>query len=533
MRIFNLVWKGLVQIMRKKKLIQQAFLSYAELEMKKIPDDLQIDQSVTPQFEQNLEKHLQQQDAQKQFKHLQQRRIWKASITTAVMFCIVLGAYMYQRKNDRYGEILGIYTSSEEETNIDKSTNEISETEQVDQETGGAEQTNSGVEMENSSIGEGNDFWEMPERVDGESLVQEYDGLQGESLVEFAVNIGIPIIKENRYNVGYSPSALYDVLKILSGGAEKETKQELLNLLAQSETTLEEGELDGTSAENTAGISSALWIAQTYNGEEININPEFIANVSQKADIYQVDFGMHPIEQMNQWLKSQQDILPNLEVEIEPDSQIYILNTIDLEMKWNHSFDPTQNTLESFIREDGTEEICEFMNQVQVSRILEGEIYWASSLEMDNGSMFFVLPKENATIQEICQSSSQLNEIINKMLCQEGQRKNVTWKIPKFFYKNSISARNALISNGLEHIFTNESQLGGISDQPLSLTQLLQTVSIELNEYGVNSSSASETAIQENGLESEEMFLNRPFFYGIEQNGRFVFLGICENPLRS
>ena len=119
------------------------------------------------------------------------------------------------------------------------------------------------------------------------------------------------------------------------------------------------------------------------------------------------------------------------------------------------------------------------------------------------------------------------------LLHQEGQIKNVTWKIPKFFYKYRNNLKNALISSGLEHIFTSESQLGGVSDQPLSLTQLLQVVSIELNEYGVNSSSVSGTAIQENSLESEEMFLNRPFLYGMEQGGHFVFLGICENPLRS
>lgn len=263
----------------------------------------------------------------------------------------------------------------------------------------------------------------------------------------------------------------------------------------------------------------------------INVNPEFIALVSPKVDIYQVDFGRNGIEEMNQWLKNQNSILPSLESEIEPDSQIYVLNTIGLEMKWSHSFDPMKNTAETFYCSDGTEEICEFMNQTQVSRILEGEQYWASSLEMDHGSMFFILPKENVAIQEF--DYSQLNGIINMLLHQEGQIKNVKWKIPKIFYKYRNNMKNVLRSTGLEHIFTNESQLGIICDQPLQLTQLLQIGVIELNEYGVNSSSVSETVIEESGLESEEMVLNRPFFYGIEQNGSLMFLGICENPLRS
>ena len=498
------MWKGLVQIMRKKKLIQKAFLLYSELEMKKLPNDLQIDQTVTKQFEQELERRL-----QKQFKHLERRRIWKASITAVAMVCIVMGAYLYQKRPGQDKAALGTTSSSKEETNTIPSTNETNTNEQKAQETGEMEPTNASVDLENDPISEENNLFGVPEEVDGETLEQADSGLQ-ESLIEFAVNVGIPMLSTNSSNVGYSPAALYEILEIISEGAENETKEELFYLLGQSETTSKEENLDKTNMENILGISSSIWIAETNHGEKINVNPEFIASVSPKVDIYQVDFGRNGIEEMNQWLKNQNSILPSLESEIEPDSQIYVLNTIGLEMKWSHSFDPMKNTAETFYCSDGTEEICEFM---------------------DHGSMFFILPKENVAIQEF--DYSQLNGIINMLLHQEGQIKNVTWKIPKFFYKYRNNLKNALISSGLEHIFTSESQLGGVSDQPLSLTQLLQVVSIELNEYGVNSSSVSGTAIQENSLESEEMFLNRPFLYGMEQGGHFVFLGICENPLRS
>ena len=524
------MWKGLVQIMRKKKLIQKAFLLYSELEMKKLPNDLQIDQTVTKQFEQELERRLQQQDAQKQFKHLERRRIWKASITAVAMVCIVMGAYLYQKRPGQDKAALGTTSSSKEETNTVPSTNETNTNEQKAQETGEMEPTNANVDLENDSISEENNLFGVPEKVDGETLEQEDSGLQ-ESLIEFAVNVGIPMLSTNSSNVGYSPAALYEILEIISEGAENETKEELFYLLGQSETTSKEENLDGASIENVLGISSSIWIAETNHGEKINVNPEFIAAVSPKVDIYQVDFGRNGIEEMNQWLKNQNSILPSLESEIEPDSQIYVLNTIGLEMKWSHSFDPMKNTAETFYCSDGTEEICEFMNQTQVSRILEGEQYWASSLEMDHGSMFFILPKENVAIQEF--DYSQLNGIINMLLYQEGQIKNVKWKIPKIFYKYRNNMKNVLRSTGLEHIFTNESQLGIICDQPLQLTQLLQIGVIELNEYGVNSSSVSETVIEESGLESEEMVLNRPFFYGIEQNGSLMFLGICENPLKS
>ena len=201
------MWKGLVQIMRKKKLIQKAFLLYSELEMKKLPNDLQIDQTVTKQFEQELERRLQQQDAQKQFKHLERRRIWKASITAVAMVCIVMGAYLYQKRPGQDKAALGTTSSSKEETNTIPSTNETNTNEQKAQETGEMEPTNASVDLENDPISEENNLFGVPEEVDGETLEQEDSGLQ-ESLIEFAVNVGIPMLSTNSSNVGYSPAAL-------------------------------------------------------------------------------------------------------------------------------------------------------------------------------------------------------------------------------------------------------------------------------------------------------------------------------------
>src|SRR5699024_4509455 len=152
---------------------------------------------------------------------------------------------------------LGTTSSSKEETNTIPSTNETNTNEQKAQETGEMEPTNASVDLENDPISEENNLLGVTEEEDGETIEQADSGLH-ESLIEFAVNVRIPMLSTNSSNVGYSPAALYEILEIISEGAENETKEELFYLLGQSETTSKEENLDKTNMENILGISSSI-----------------------------------------------------------------------------------------------------------------------------------------------------------------------------------------------------------------------------------------------------------------------------------
>lgn len=516
--------------MKRKKLIRQAFQVYAELEMKKFPDDSQMIQNDNKRLEQNIKFGLQEQQIKKQLKQMKRRRVWRTSIITAVMFFVV--SFFYIHRNINYNSNDGDKAWSKLQASTDESTSETKESNQIAQETketislhpniGSEQETLQQAEIADQNVG-------LEGAGDGATSINrenEYK-LQSENLVQFAAGIGMQILNESN---GYSPAALYQALKILAKEATGETKLQLQSVLGQldQDVSIEEILNDtDTNSESITELRNSFWIPYKKNGEEINIKPEFLSDVStnQNTQVYQVDFEQKNISQeMNEWLEKYGNFNSDLELQIESESQICILNTIDLKMQWKNCFDPIQNTSEIFTDINGEERACEFMNQVQTSQIIEEEQYQAASLEMEDGTMFFILPKEGSSIQQLC--SSQFNEIIHSLLSGEGERKSVKWKIPKFSYENGVSVKEVLQANGLEEIFTESVQLEGISNQKLSVTQLLQAVSIHLDEQGVNSKDSSKMTIRENELESAEMILNRPFLYGIEKDGILLFLGI-------
>ncbi len=80
----------------KRKLIKMAFSVYAELEMKKLPNDSEIEQEFTENFEKNLWIKLQEQDTKKRIKQGEQHRICKAVLVMAASICIMIGITKYQ-----------------------------------------------------------------------------------------------------------------------------------------------------------------------------------------------------------------------------------------------------------------------------------------------------------------------------------------------------------------------------------------------------------------------------------------------------
>ena len=90
---------------------------------------------------------------------------------------------------------------------------------------------------------------------------------------------------------------------------------------------------------------------------------------------------------------------------------------------------------------------------------------------------------------------------------------------------------------GLKDIFsTDKTDLSGISEQPLFVSNVLQKTKLELDEYGTKAAAitmvAADGAGSPNGDMIKEVFLNRPFAFLIydESENRIVFIGKVTNP---
>ena len=113
----------------------------------------------------------------------------------------------------------------------------------------------------------------------------------------------------------------------------------------------------------------------------------------------------------------------------------------------------------------------------------------------------------------------------------------VYWKVPQFDFGTDMSLADTLKAMGLERMFGPEGEFGGISSQPLKITNVIQQTHIGIDENGVEGAAYTKLDVALGALLDEEekpyaeMILDRPFLFGIQDlDGVWLFLGICRNP---
>lgn len=86
---------------------------------------------------------------------------------------------------------------------------------------------------------------------------------------------------------------------------------------------------------------------------------------------------------------------------------------------------------------------------------------------------------------------------------------------------------------GLPAIFTEDSNFSKMYKYDIFISSLEQDSHISINEDGIEAAAFTEAAlIEAAAMEAgkAEMILNRPFLFGIQYGGIWLFIGICNNP---
>ena len=123
-----------------------------------------------------------------------------------------------------------------------------------------------------------------------------------------------------------------------------------------------------------------------------------------------------------------------------------------------------------------------------------------------------------------------------KKLFEDGESYSgeVVWKIPKFKFDTECELVGTLKTLGIENAFGPDADFSGITDDPASISVIIQQTHIGIDENGVEASAFTQISLfgvaRPNGR--AEMILNRPFIFAITSaNGTLLFIGTCSNPL--
>ncbi|MCI9164127.1 MAG: serpin family protein [Lachnospiraceae bacterium] len=372
----------------------------------------------------------------------------------------------------------------------------------------------------------------------------------------FAYESGSAVLKGTEGNGNYSPLSLYYTLALAGCGAEGETAEQILERLGvtdqeeladqcrrlyqsyayHSQREQERMEYYGMEDyRSTIQLGNSLWIS-----DQLNIFQEYqkLAGENFFASSYGVDFGSPDTgKKMGEWISQKTRGVLSPRLEPDPATLLAILNTLYFYGGWAEPFSGEMTQEDAFYLEEGGQVVVPYLNRTQMEGAFKrGEGYTLSYLGTDNNCrMMFLLPDEDRTVGEFLESQERLREAL-EVKEEDWVSGKVVWKVPKFDFGSSYQLKDTLKAMGMERMFGEQAEFGGISPDPLMVSDVIQETHIGVDENGVEGAAYTMMTLARGAMiqneEMAEMILDRPFLFGIrdDTHGTWLFLGVCRNP---
>ena len=346
-----------------------------------------------------------------------------------------------------------------------------------------------------------------------------------------------------------SPLSLYESLSILASGAEGSTRDQLLSLLGQGDTdTLvdEAGRLYRVNQKDLGPdllkTSNSLWLDEKQDtGEAVGYHQDWgmAAAANLYCDVYAADFGTEDTDQaLGLWISQHTGGLMDSalhDLSFSENTAMAIVNTVWYQAQWHVEFDAEKTASGTFTTASGEAVSCDYMHKTDPSGdAIVTDTYIKSGLMLSTGTMYFVLPRDGVSVEELLQEDT-LWEIFENNDYTDAE---LHWSIPKFETSTMSDYADTLKAMGLTDVFSDGSpDFSGIADSALYLSQALQGTHISINEQGVAASSFTALEGELASAPNEdpqiiEMDLNKPFLYLItSDSGTPLFIGVVRTPV--
>ena len=333
-----------------------------------------------------------------------------------------------------------------------------------------------------------------------------------------------------------SPFSLQCALGMLSNGANRETREEILHALDLSQYSQEEVNayfqklIEGLSTVNSAitvKTSNSVWgnagVPLKEDFQKMNIE-------NYSAMVSQLDFSdPSAVDQINAWCnQTTEGLIPSILDEVNPTATVYLLNSLYFKARWESEFAPEKTQEGYFNTSSGKVVKADFMQTQRMAAYVENEWFTSTSLSYQNDSyvMRLILPQPEISIDQVLQALSESDENLwkNTILA------DINLKMPRFTLENKMDLIPALQALGMKKAFTNEADFSSMSDIATYISLVQQATRLKVDEEG--SEGAAVTVIEGDLMsplpeEKVDFFLDRPFLFQIIESstGTVLFMG--------
>lgn len=383
-----------------------------------------------------------------------------------------------------------------------------------------------------------NDLWldERKERLEAD------DRIDHEALAEFDKKTSSAFLSgtegENRV---YSPANVYLALSVLAELTEGESREQILALtgfddikaLREQAAALWKNLycFDGTCE---TVLANSLWL-----NKGLEVNADTVNNAADKyfASVFRGDMASEEtLAAMRKWLNDQtggllEDSADSLT--LSPDTLMTLCSTVYFHARWFDEFDESENDFRTFHGYNGDKE-TEFMNLTRSSKYYWGEDYGAAWLNFDNaGEMWFILPDEDKSIDDVLESGEYLEMFRNMREYENMSDNDINFSVPKFDVTSDIDLKEGLKALGVEDIFEKgEADFSPLLKEPdgFSIDKAEHAARVVIDEKGCTAAAYTVMAGGMGGppdYEDLDFVLDRPFIFVITgENGNVLFMGV-------
>lgn len=405
------------------------------------------------------------------------------------------------------------------------------ESEYIDEKTG---------EYDDEGIMEAYDAWweDQQARRQPEGYADNLTGFLEKSVSEFLGGAGI----ENRV---YSPLNVYMALGMLAELTDGNSRQQILDLLGSSdiEALREQAAALWKSNYNNDGATTTILASSLWLNEGVNfIQPTLDALAeTYYASAYQGVMGSDEFNQaLQSWVNEQTGGLLEeqaSQIELDAETILALATTIYFRAKWSSEFNEGK-TEQKVFHAPGGDITCDFMHQGGSDTYYWGEKFSAIAKPfMDTESMWFILPDEGVTPEELLSDQEAMDFLLKKDLWENYKFLIVNKSIPKFDVTSQLDLRDGLKALGVTDVFDDT-----ISDftpmtedtDAIYLSQAKHDARVTIDEEGCTAVAYTVLAADGAGMPPEEevdFVLDRPFLFAITgYDGLPLFVGVVNRP---
>lgn len=351
---------------------------------------------------------------------------------------------------------------------------------------------------------------------------------------------------ENRI---YSPMNVYMALAMLTETAGGNTRQELLNLLGETDIEAVRTRARDIWKANycddgrlTCLLANSFWMRDDANYKQ--------ETLSRLAEDYYASSHAGPVGDeaynaaIHQWINDNtggllQDQAEGVNTDL--DTVLLLISTIYYKASWAGEFFEGNNEILPFHSVTGDEDVT-FMRQTME----EHSVYFADGFTAlgkamnGSGQMYFLLPDEGVTPEELLNNPDAMAFIGSqeRRNATTSRQYKVNFSVPKFDVSSEIDLRDGMQALGVHDAFDSfVSDFTPLTEEieQLFVSEVKHAARVKIDEEGCEAAAFTsiEVAMEAIPEEMEELdfTLDRPFIFVVTNNeGLPLFVGTVNHP---